>query len=140
MKYYSISEAAAKSKLTASTIRYYDEKGLLPFIKRDESGRRIFTDDDIDMIIFIKSLKDCNLSLIKIKEFVSLCEKSEDSLKERLELLIECENDLKQKICEIENSLELLKVNIKYFEVAYKNGRVNVQDLDPDFANFPHIF
>ncbi|MEK1383577.1 MerR family DNA-binding transcriptional regulator, partial [Limosilactobacillus fermentum] len=37
---YSISQAAAMMGTTPSTIRYYDKNGLLPFVKRDQNGRR----------------------------------------------------------------------------------------------------
>jgi hypothetical protein len=40
MKYYSISEAAALCNIPKTTLRYYDKKGLLPLIERDEAGRR----------------------------------------------------------------------------------------------------
>lgn len=45
MNYYSIGEAATRLGIPESTIRYYEKKGLLPRMERDEAGRRIFTED-----------------------------------------------------------------------------------------------
>ncbi len=45
---YTIKQAAAKSNLTTHTLRYYDKEGLLPFVERDSSGNRLFTDNDIE--------------------------------------------------------------------------------------------
>ena len=44
---YTVREAAEKLGIPSSTIRYYDKKGLLPFIERSPSGVRVFTEDDI---------------------------------------------------------------------------------------------
>ncbi|WP_245624999.1 MerR family DNA-binding transcriptional regulator [Paenibacillus stellifer] len=44
MKYCSISEASAKFSIPESTLRYYEKKGLLPLIERDEAGRRLFSE------------------------------------------------------------------------------------------------
>ena len=41
---YTVREAAEKLGIPSSTIRYYDKKGLLPFIERSPSGVRVFTD------------------------------------------------------------------------------------------------
>lgn len=41
---YHIKEAAAKVGLPTHTLRYYEQQGLLPFIKRDENGNRIFSE------------------------------------------------------------------------------------------------
>ncbi|WP_379547003.1 MerR family DNA-binding transcriptional regulator [Oceanobacillus sojae] len=37
-----IKKASEKVEVPVSTIRYYDNEGLLPFIKRDENGYRMF--------------------------------------------------------------------------------------------------
>lgn len=42
MKEYTIKEAADMMGVPASTLRYYDQEGLLPFVERRASGYRIF--------------------------------------------------------------------------------------------------
>lgn len=36
--YYSIGEVSKRLNIPISTIRYYDKHGLLPFVRRTESG------------------------------------------------------------------------------------------------------
>ena len=43
MEQYTIKDAARIMNVPASTIRYYDKEGLLPFIERQESGCRVFS-------------------------------------------------------------------------------------------------
>lgn len=54
MKVYSISEVSKLSGLPTSTIRYYDSCGVLPNLRRDEVGRRIFTQSDIELLAAIR--------------------------------------------------------------------------------------
>ena len=42
-KQYSIREVSAKFNLSASTLRYYEEVGILTDIPRNSSGKRIYS-------------------------------------------------------------------------------------------------
>ncbi|MBR88671.1 MAG: hypothetical protein CMK38_06985 [Porticoccaceae bacterium] len=63
---YSIRDVRDKLKLTARTIRYYEEIGLVKDIKRNKAGSRFFNDCHIERLIQIKALKESGLSLKKI--------------------------------------------------------------------------
>ncbi|GAB4432568.1 MAG: MerR family transcriptional regulator [bacterium] len=65
---YSIGEIAQLAGLTQRTIRYYEEIGLLNSVKRLEGGKRIYTDEDLRRLKFIKRLKILGLSLTEMKE------------------------------------------------------------------------
>ncbi|KRN53998.1 hypothetical protein IV84_GL000684 [Pediococcus damnosus] len=54
---YSIGEVAEKMGTNTSTLRYYDKKGLLPFVDRDAAGRRKFKDNDFNFLKVINCLK-----------------------------------------------------------------------------------
>lgn len=72
-KHFKISEAASRSGLTVKTIRYYEEIGLIgPFQRKGDDwtsspGRRIFSEGDIERLIFIKQARAMDLSLDQIK-------------------------------------------------------------------------
>ncbi|MEC0951491.1 MULTISPECIES: MerR family DNA-binding transcriptional regulator [Bacillus] len=57
MTYCSIREAAAKCNMTESTLRYYEKKGLLPLIERDEASRRLFSEDQMPLLEIAICLK-----------------------------------------------------------------------------------
>ncbi|MEC1035540.1 MerR family transcriptional regulator [Bacillus paralicheniformis] len=67
---YSISKAAEKTSISSYTLRYYEKIGLLPPPKRKNSGRRFYTETDIQFMTFLKSLKETGMSLEDIHEFV----------------------------------------------------------------------
>ena len=65
---YRIGELAAKVGMTERTIRYYEEVGLLDSVKRLEGGTRVYTDDDVRRLKFIRKLKVLGLSLQEMRE------------------------------------------------------------------------
>ncbi len=67
-----IGELSRQVNLTPRTIRYYEDIGLLNSIKRVEGGRRVYTDDDVRRLKFIKRLKLLGLSLDEMRELEEL--------------------------------------------------------------------
>ena len=69
---YRIGELAARVGLTERTIRYYEELGLLESVKRLEGGVRVYTDDDVRRLTYIRKLKTLGLSLQEMLELENL--------------------------------------------------------------------
>lgn len=69
MQTYSISEMTKKCNLTASTLRYYEDIGLLPQVERSASKQRIYTQDHIDRIHAISCFKNTGMSISDIQKF-----------------------------------------------------------------------
>ena len=44
--YYTVGETACRLGVAASTLRYYDKEGLLPFVERSIGGIRMFKESD----------------------------------------------------------------------------------------------
>lgn len=51
-KQYSIREVSAKFNLPASTLRYYEEVGILTDIPRNSSGKRIYLEKHINRVMY----------------------------------------------------------------------------------------
>ncbi|MCA9501855.1 MAG: MerR family transcriptional regulator [Spirochaetaceae bacterium] len=58
----------ARTGLSARTIRYYEEIGLLPGVRRRAGGRRVYGPDELERLGFIHRLKTLGLSLAEIRE------------------------------------------------------------------------
>ena len=63
---YLINEAAKEVHVESHVLRYWEEELELP-IKRNEQGHRIYTQEDVDRFIKIKSLKDQGLQLKAVR-------------------------------------------------------------------------
>ncbi len=69
---YGIGELCRRTGLSARTVRYYEEVGLLPGVRRRSGGRRVYGDDALERLRFIGRLKTLGLSLGEIKELNDL--------------------------------------------------------------------
>jgi MerR family transcriptional regulator, copper efflux regulator len=63
---------ANEGGVNVETIRYYERHGLLPKPPRTHSGYRIFSDDSVKRLRFIKHAQDLGFSLKEIKELLAL--------------------------------------------------------------------
>ena len=70
--HYRIGELATRVGLTERTIRYYEELGLLESVKRLDGGVRVYTDDDVRRLRYIRKLKTLGLSLQEMLELESM--------------------------------------------------------------------
>ena len=84
MKTMTRSELAKRTGLKAETIRYYENKGVLPVPIRAANGYRTYTEDYLVKIKFIKDAKSLGYSLKEIKETLQVLssEMEIDALKE----------------------------------------------------------
>jgi DNA-binding transcriptional MerR regulator len=63
-----IRDVCQRTGLSARTVRYYEEVGLLPGVRRRSGGRRVYGTDELERLRFIQRLKTLGLSLAEIKE------------------------------------------------------------------------
>jgi MerR family mercuric resistance operon transcriptional regulator len=60
---FRIGEVAAQAGVSIDTVRYYERRRLLPRVSRTRGGYRLFTQEAIGRIHFIKQAQDIGLSL-----------------------------------------------------------------------------
>ncbi|MFP6656360.1 MAG: MerR family transcriptional regulator [Myxococcota bacterium] len=63
---WTIAEMSEQTGLSPRTIRYYEEIGLLPGVRRRQNGRRVYGGDELERLGFINRLKALGLSLTEI--------------------------------------------------------------------------
>src|SRR5712664_1369599 len=72
-------QLANEGGVNIETIRYYERHGLLPKPPRTHSGYRVFSEDAVVRLRFIKHAQELGFSLKEIKELLSLRVKSGSS-------------------------------------------------------------
>jgi DNA-binding transcriptional MerR regulator len=83
MAQYRISDLAQRTGIPASTLRYYDQIGLLP-AKRTPAGYRIYSEEAVTLVRFISRAKQLGLSLEDIREVVGAWDDGPCAVKARL--------------------------------------------------------
>ena len=139
-KYYKIEDVSIKTGLTKRAIRYYEDLNLIT-PKRTDSGYRLFSDEDIEIIQKIISLKESlGASQTEIKNALDLDKNVKNILsgehadittinnyinmiKEQIKLIDEKSNKLliaKQKFEELLLKLNNLKDQFKEADTIWK--------------------
>lgn len=113
---YSIKEVSEQTGLTEHTIRYYDREGLLPLLKREKTGKRSFSDNDIQWLGLICCLKNSGMSIEKIKEFMFLCLNGEETCEQRKEMLELHKKFILEQIELLNRSLSTIEYKIEHYK------------------------
>lgn len=112
LKYYSISEAAAEFRIPESTIRYYEKRGLLPLIERDETGRRLFSEDQMTLLQVVMYLKNTHMPIKGIRQYVDWVVQGEDTVELRLEMLMKHKQAVRAEMSLMTEALKGIDVKI----------------------------
>lgn len=129
---YTISEVAEKMNLAPSTLRYYDKKGLLPFVDRDQAGRRAFKDNELNFLEVIECMKKCGMTISQIREFINLCMQGDATLQTRYDLLRDEEANVQKQIEVLQKQLDFLHYKMWYFKTSLSAGTEQIHMVKTD--------
>jgi DNA-binding transcriptional MerR regulator len=82
-----IGDFAAKSGLSADTLRYYERIGLLPRTVRDAGGRRSYGMDDLAWAAFLRKLQAMDMPMRDRLEYSRLRAEGDATLRTRRKML-----------------------------------------------------
>jgi MerR family transcriptional regulator, copper efflux regulator len=66
----SIGTVAKAAGVNVQTLRYYERVGLMPAAKRSSSGYRLYTDETVRMLTFVKRAQELGFTLREVKELL----------------------------------------------------------------------
>jgi len=67
-----IGELAQRAGVTAKAIRFYERTGVLPVAERAASGYRLYGEDAVEMLGFVKQASGLGLTLAEIKDIIAI--------------------------------------------------------------------
>ncbi|TGN19601.1 Cu(I)-responsive transcriptional regulator [Leptospira idonii] len=104
-----IGEIAKVSGINARLVRHYESIGLIPKASRKDSGYRVYTDTDANVLKFIKSARGLGFSLGEIKQLISLWRNKNRSSEQVKSLAKNHLKRLESKIQELESMASTLR-------------------------------
>jgi MerR family copper efflux transcriptional regulator len=66
----SIGQVADAVGVNIQTLRYYERVGLMPAPKRSRAGYRLYTEDTVRMVSFVKRAQELGFTLREVKELL----------------------------------------------------------------------
>lgn len=121
---YTVGEVAKRLEVPASTLRYYDKEGLLPFVERSSGGIRMFQDSDVEWLQIIHCMKKAGMSIRDIRHYIQLAQQGDDTIEARLQMFRHQRDALRQQIDELRHTLDTVEYKCWYYETAQAAGTV----------------
>ena len=121
---YTVGEMAKRMGVAASTLRYYDKEGLLPFVERSPGGIRLFRETDVEWLNVIGCLKSAGMSIGDIREYIRLAMQGDGTIDQRLALFKRQREALIRKMAALQNTLDMLDYKCWFYERAQELGSI----------------
>ncbi len=119
---YTVGQMAARLGVAASTLRYYDQEGLLPFVERSSGGARLFKDSDYEWLQIIGCLKKTGMQLKDIKTFVEMAMQGDETIEPRLAMIVRQKELVVSQMAELRETLRTLEFKEWYYTIAKEIG------------------
>ena len=106
---YTMKQTCEQTGLSYETLKFYCNQGLVPNVKRDSQNRRVFDDRDIAWINSLNCLKNCNMGIGEMKEYIALCRQGEGSIPQRKIILEAKQKALEEERRRIEGAISYIQ-------------------------------
>jgi MerR family transcriptional regulator, aldehyde-responsive regulator len=120
-----IAQAAAQSRLSVDTIRFYEKSAMLPKLARDKRGWRAFDAPAIEWLVTLERLRATGMPLKDIKRFAVLANgagsQTKAAAKERLQLLEQHHARLQQRRAALDACEAFLTFKINIYRKQVKS-------------------
>ena len=127
-KALTIGQVAASTGVSAHTLRYYEQAGLIRAVGRTEAGHRLYAPTDLDWLQFVMRLKATGMPIAGMQAFAALRAQGEATIGARREMLAAHRDTVLAHIAELQINLEAIVDKIAYYEAA---ERTVTRQVDP---------
>lgn len=108
-----ITEVSKKFDISPTTLRYYEQIGVLPSVTRTQSGIRNYSEEDCQWIEFIKCMRDVGMPIEVLIEYVPLFQQGDVTKELRRNLLVKHRDQLVAHIIKMQKVVDRLNTKIE---------------------------
>jgi Predicted transcriptional regulators len=123
---YSIKEMSERYGLPASTLRYYEDEGILPNVGRSPSGRRLYSEENVGRLEAICCFKRAGMTIPQLKRFFAYEEDERRNIGSMLGMLRDQEARLAEELGQLREDYAHIQKKVGYFgevKAAIDGGR-----------------
>ncbi len=117
---YTIKEVSEKFHITAPTLRFYEKEGLLPSIRREENGHRLYSETDLEWIQIVCCMRATGMSIEYIKRYIDLCLLGENTIPERRQIIICQKEIIENHINEYKKLLKVVNKKLSHYDELHR--------------------
>jgi DNA-binding transcriptional MerR regulator len=119
----SIGQVAGRTGLSVHTLRFYERQGILATpVARGASGRRLYTEHDVEWLNFCTMLRASGMPLALIREYTDLVAAGPGNEDERLGLLRRHQESVTTQIHELGRCLDMITHKVGVYEDHLAQG------------------
>ena len=126
---YTINEVAKICDISVYTIRFYDKEGLLPFVTRNRTGNRQFSEGDLDVVKLICCLKNTGMQVKEIKRYIDLCVQGEGTAPARRQIMADHRKAILRQIDDLKKNLNIVDLKIGFYDSFIANPQAGYDPL-----------
>ena len=110
-----VSEAAAQVGLTAHTLRWYEQVGLVTPVGRDSSGHRRYTEQDLTQLVFLTKLRGTGMPVREMLRFVQLVRSGPHTMRQRRAILEAHRDRVLARVADLQRDLDVINFKIDLY-------------------------
>lgn len=127
MKTYTIKELGEMFQIPASTIRYYEESGILTHIDRTPTGQRIFTESHINRLKTITCFKNTGMTIAQLNTFFTYEADESNHFSDIVSLLSDIETTIQFRMQELQDSHKHVQKKLAYFTACKRSEQEGLE-------------
>ncbi|WP_405152524.1 MerR family transcriptional regulator [Paenibacillus sp. FSL K6-0108] len=112
-----IKEVTGMTEIAAHTLRYYEKEGLLPHVKRNENGKRLYDKEDLSWIHFVTALRATGMPIAQIQKYVYLYKEGDSTISERKLMMLNHKKEIEQSIRDLYFNLDKINYKLALYDV-----------------------
>ncbi|KAB7664153.1 mercury resistance transcriptional regulator MerR1 [Neobacillus sp. C211] len=109
---FRIGELADKCGVNKETIRYYERLGLIPEPERTEKGYRMYSQQTVDRLHFIKRMQELGFTLNEIDKLLGVVDRDEVKCRDMYDFTVIKIEDIQRKIEDLKR-IEQMLIDLK---------------------------
>lgn len=114
---FTIGHVAKCTGLSVHTLRFYERENLLVSnVKRTSSGRRRYTQTDIEWLAICVRLRESGMPLAQLAEFAALVRQGPGNEAQRLELLRQHEAHVRAQLASLQHCLDVIGMKVAIYQ------------------------
>lgn len=115
---YTVKEAAARTGLDTATVVSFEKQKLIPAVARNEQNRRVYSDEDLDLIMMVSRLRYAGLSNAEIREYMALFFEGPSTLPTRRSMIADRRDEIHKQISKLAQASAFLGRELDLVDAA----------------------
>ncbi|MDP5276471.1 Hg(II)-responsive transcriptional regulator [Chengkuizengella axinellae] len=107
-----IGEVANKCNVNKETIRYYERIKLISEPERSDSGYRLYSEDTVERLQFIKRMQELGFTLNEIDKFLGVVDRNESKCSDMYDFTTTKLTEIQEKIRDLKR-IEHILIDLK---------------------------